>query len=84
MAGEVTLTSYDAFNTRREIMEGMMENAIEWRESIREIRGQAKRNVEAFIGDARNDIEKLRREALNSLRDVKDDVEKEFEEWKKY
>ena len=84
MAGEVTLTSYDAFNTKREIMEGMMENAIELRDSIQEIRGQAKRSVGAFIEDAKSDIEKLRTDAIKNLRGVRNEVEKEFEDWKNY
>ncbi|MBE5996800.1 MAG: glycosyltransferase family 4 protein [Lachnospiraceae bacterium] len=98
MAGEVTLTSYDAFNTRREIREGMMENAIELRDSlqgawvnalgfketVQERRKQMMKTVETFMEDARSDIEKLRDDALRGFREVRDDVEKEFEDWKKY
>ena len=98
VAGEVTLTSYDAFNTRREIREGMMENAIELRESLQgvmenaagfknnlqEIGQQAKQSVWAFIEDAKSDIEKLRSDALRGIREVQSDVEREFEDWKKY
>ena len=72
-AGEVTLTSYDAFNTRREIQEGMMENAIEFRAG-----------VEDFVRSAKQSLEGFRAEAEKRVRELRSDAKSEFEEWKKY
>ena len=90
-AGEATLTFYDAFNTRREILEGMEEN------QTRMIRAgeNARRNWEEFASETRKTIEELRTEARRSMTEIRenakkeilglrDDAERDFEEWKKY
>ena len=80
MAGEVTLTSYDAFHTRQLVYEGMMENAADIRETIQENLGLVKKT----LGSIEEEMRSARKAAKESLGLLRNDVRSEFEEWKKY